>query len=496
MRQHHNGAIRSDTYVRPVRYRAHYSAFALGLAFLAGYGNTGAALTDSRLAARSQRVVMLQPGPRHSYSAIAPDSSYARADSAFVAPVPAAPARLFSESYWSAFADLDLPMLRESARGDVETTFAEAMHLLANGDAESADNLFLAVAQQQADVNAAVAAQVMLASTLRYEHKWAQLRDLQLTSKLSDLDQRLTDDLERWGKAFENAERELTQFPIKPVTLPLRVTPVGTPTVRVRINGEEYDFWLDTGSSMTVISSEVARGSRVGVLSHDTLTVRTFSGSAPVHAAILKRMEIGPIVLTNSPAVIIDTKLMYLKSSAEGVPSRGLKVDGIIGWDVIRQFDLTMNYATGTITLKQPLPRGFGDAVPQNLAWLGKPMVDVQTKDGSKLHFMLDTGAQATFLNGTAVEKAGAGTKSSDQKVYGIARTGRQTQQVVPFLTLVAGGKSMRLRDVIVYGPASSGLINIDGILGSDIAQFGTVHINATSGVFSIDSALTEDGAE
>jgi len=54
----------------------------------------------------------------------------------------------------------------------------------------------------------------------------------------------------------------------------------------------------------------------------------------------------------------------------------------------------------------------------------------------------------------------------------------------------------MRLRDVIVYGPASSGLINIDGILGSDIAQFGTVHINATSGVFSIDSGLTEDGAE
>jgi len=215
-----------------------------------------------------------------------------------------------------------------------------------------------------------------------------------------------------------------------------------------------------------------------------------------VNAAVLKRLEIGPIVLTNSPAVIIETKLMYLKSSADGVPARGLKVDGILGWDVIRQFDLTMNYATGIITLKQPLPRGFGETGPQNLAWLGKPMVDVETKDGGKLHFMLDTGAQSTFLNGTAVEKAGAGTKSSDQKVFGIARTGRQTQQVVPFLTLTAGGKSLRLRDVIVYGPASSGLINIDGILGSDIAQFGTLHIDATNGVFQIESAVTEDGAE
>jgi hypothetical protein len=66
----------------------------------------------------------------------------------------------------------------------------------------------------------------------------------------------------------------------------------------------------------------------------------------------------------------------------------------------------------------------------------------------------------------------------------------------VPFLTLNAGGKSLRLRDVIVYGPASSGLINIDGILGSDIAQFGTLRIDATNGVFQIGSAVTEDGAE
>ena len=193
MRQHQFGAIRSDNYVRSVRYRAYH--FALGLAFLTGYSSTGGALTDSRLSTRSQRVVMLQPSPRHSYSAIAPDSAYARADSAFVAPVPAAP-RLYSETYWSAFSGLDLLTLRESARGDIETTFAEAMRLLAMGDGESAENLFLVVSKQQADVSAAVAAQVMLASTLRYEHKWTQLRDLRFTSNLSEIDKQLTDDLE------------------------------------------------------------------------------------------------------------------------------------------------------------------------------------------------------------------------------------------------------------------------------------------------------------
>jgi len=37
-----------------------------------------------------------------------------------------------------------------------------------------------------------------------------------------------------------------------------------------------------------------------------------------------------------------------------------------------------------------------------------------------------------------------------------------------------------------VYGPAYSGLINCDGILGSDVAQFGKIRIDATNGLFSL----------
>jgi hypothetical protein len=51
---------------------------------------------------------------------------------------------------------------------------------------------------------------------------------------------------------------------------------------------------------------------------------------------------------------------------------------------------------------------------------------------------------------------------------------------------LDVAGKSLRLPDVIVYGPAYSGLINCDGVLGSDIAQFGKIRIDATNGLFSV----------
>ncbi len=368
------------------------------------------------------------------------------------------------------------------------------MSLLANGDIESAETAFAAASQQRTDVNVAVASQVMLATTLRYERKWSQLRDLPLNSVLNGADKLLTGELEQWGKVFADAEPQIIEFPGEPLVLPMKVTAVGTPTIRVRINGNTYDFWVDTGSSMTVLSSAVAAEARVVALSTDTLLVRTFAGSAPVSAASVKRIEIGSIVVINCPAVIIDESLMFLRASADGVPQRGIHVDGIIGWDTLRQFDLTMDYAEGTLTIAEPVRRTTDVDTGRTLAWLGKPLVEVGTKLGGKLHLNLDTGAQATFLNASVIEKAGAATKKSDGRVFGIAKTGRQMDRLIPFLTLKVGGKSLRLEDVIVYGPVSSGLINSDGILGSDVSRYGPIHIDATNGVFTVGTLDGQEG--
>ena len=56
---------------------------------------------------------------------------------------------------------------------------------------------------------------------------------------------------------------------------------MGTPAVQVRINGKEYEFWLDTGSSMTVLSSTVASEAGVPFVSADTLRIRTFREPHP-----------------------------------------------------------------------------------------------------------------------------------------------------------------------------------------------------------------------
>jgi hypothetical protein len=197
-------------------------------------------------------------------------------------------------------------------------------------------------------------------------------------------------------------------------------------------------------------------------------------------------MEIGPIVFINSPAVVIDASLMHLRGPGEGPSQPAVHVDGIIGWDTIRQLDVVLDYQDRKITMSRPDIAGLNSAASQNLKWVGRPLVEVRTKNGKVLHFTIDTGAQASFLNASVLEKAGITPRNYDSRIFGIGSTGGTADRIVPTLHLAVAGRSLQLQRVIVYGPSSSGLINCDGILGSDIARFGRIRINATMGLFSV----------
>lgn len=385
--------------------------------------------------------------------------------------------------YWDALADLNLSALRNTAATDAQSVFARGMSLLADGDTEGAEKAFIAGSTQPSDANVGIASQIMLATTLLYEHKWAELRSFSFSPHLSPGDKEIVRDFQRWGFAFTNTEQQRLSMTGDSVLLPLRLSPIGTPTIRLRINGKQYDFWLDTGSSITVLNSDVARDVGVPLVSSDDFAVRTFGGSAPVKAAFIRRIEIGPLLLENTPAIVVDASHMALKATPERAQARGMHIDGIIGWDTIRQLDISLDYSSGLISIRRPQPAGYS---PHNLTWMGKPFVEVRTKRGETLHFTLDTGAQGTFLNALALDKTGAATTSSEGRVYGIAGTGRRSDKVIRTLSLDLGGRSVRLDAVFVYGPSYSGMINCDGILGSDIARYGTIRIDATNGVFAI----------
>lgn len=392
----------------------------------------------------------------------------------------------YSDAFWTAVSELDLSASRSAATSNEESSLAEAMSTLAAGDLQQAEHLLAKLSKGAMNINVAVAARILLARTLMYEHKWAILRDLAPSPTLVATDREATAALEQWGRAFANIESQVTTFPDAPVTLPLRMTKAGTPAIRVTVNGKEYEFWLDTGSSMTVVSSDVAAAARIPVIAAETLQVRTFAGLARVRPALVRAIEVGGIKLLNTPAIIIDESLMKVKTSRGGGEIRGYRVDGILGWDFIRQFDVVLDFQKRTATFSRPEWLGTAGSDAQNLIWMGEPMVEVRSKRGTSLHLSLDTGAQSTFLNATVLEKLGVATTMATARVFGIASTGTSTNRKIPTLSLTIAGRPIELEDVIVYGPTYSSLIGCDGVLGSDIAAAGVVEIDATNGVFSV----------
>jgi clan AA aspartic protease (TIGR02281 family) len=478
MRQSSRTGSRSS--IRARRMRLAIWAFA-GLSALP----TGCLETGSALAALSSDLSSVTPPSENTPDSSAratrrvlPDSPQIKTDQSLPS--------IFSDEYWSALADLDLAASRIIARGEPEVRFADAVALLAAGDYEQATNAFTVASKQTTDLAVAVASQAMLAATLMHEHKWQVLRDLSVTWQVGSVDQPNVSELELWGKAFAGLDPQVIDFPREPVSLRLGSSALGTPTIRVRINGRDYQFWLDTGSTITVLSSTVAAKAGIVSLNEETLRVGTFAGIALARPAVLKRVEIGSIVITNSPAMVMDASLMWIKGSAEGAPWGGFSIDGIIGWDIIRRFAISMDFAGGTITLRQPENLGTRGTSTQNLTWIGRPIVQVRTTLGETVHFTLDTGAQSTFVSDAIVRKLGVATTNRDARVFGIGSTEGQSVRLVRTFRLDVGGKPLVMRDLIVYNSLSSGLVEPDGILGSNVGRFGTVTIDATNGLFSI----------
>ena len=388
------------------------------------------------------------------------------------------------DDYWGAVAEFDLPTLISVAHTGPEIVFARALTLFAGREYGRAERSFSELSTSEDDPAVAMMSKEMLAMTLMYEQKWSTLRDLSYKWKLSEADVRNIPALQ-WGRAFAEVEPTTINFSDRAATLPLLITSVGTPTIQVLINGKEFQFWLDTGSSMTVVSSRVASQAGIALVGNEKLVVATFAGAAPVRPAVLTTLELGPIFLTNSPAIVMDAGLMQIKATRDD-SGGSLEVDGIIGWDIIRQLDVTMNYRDRTITLQRPR-RMRVRASSQNLTWVGTPLVTVRAKAGRDMHFTLDTGAQASFVDGGVLKITGTSSSYSSTRAYGIGQQSGNTARVVKGLNLEINGRSLPTKELIVYDQPASGPVTCDGILGSDLAQFGTIRIDASNGLFSID---------
>jgi clan AA aspartic protease (TIGR02281 family) len=119
--------------------------------------------------------------------------------------------------------------------------------------------------------------------------------------------------------------------------------------VKILVNDAgPFDFILDTGASMTVLSpaSASAAGIGKGGLKAKALAAK---GSLDARVVRLRSLQIGSLTVRGLSAAVVRLETLH--------DSLGVKVDGIVGYNLLRRYRLTIDYPKRRLWLESSSSR-------------------------------------------------------------------------------------------------------------------------------------------
>jgi predicted aspartyl protease len=156
---------------------------------------------------------------------------------------------------------------------------------------------------------------------------------------------RITIDYRKLEIRFEDPKR-VEQFGNVPLTeIPMRLANPAKPLILVDVyaNGRgPFQFAVDTGTSTSAITPELAR--ELGVTSSPIGAATTGGAHVAVTAGTLASFQVGGARIENSSVVVAD----FFAMLSEVV---GTKLDGIVGYNFLRNYKVAFDYPNATLSL-------------------------------------------------------------------------------------------------------------------------------------------------
>ncbi|HEY8312303.1 MAG TPA: aspartyl protease family protein, partial [Gemmatimonadaceae bacterium] len=312
---------------------------------------------------------------------------------------------------------------------------------------------------------------------------WAHLAAYADSAHRDRRDRRDAAGVETWAPAFKGINTSIS-FGDSETSVPLTRSMTGVAIIPVVVNGVKRHFWLDTGSSITILTSEVASASQVAAIGGDTLELVSSVGRLSTRAAVVGSLQLGGVTIANAPAMIVSNEALEVREATTGMPPQ--PIDGVIGFDLIRSLDLTLDDARSRVIIRKPVAR----SVARNLAWFGVPIVTLLTEDGTAVHMLLDTGAEETFGTGNLARKSNARWREAERRtVQGFGGTKTESGIEIPRVRLFLGDVPLSFERIFLYDANYPTIFTLDGTLGSDIGRGGTVRIDMTNGRLDISGS-------
>ncbi|MEO7218136.1 MAG: aspartyl protease family protein [Gemmatimonadaceae bacterium] len=390
------------------------------------------------------------------------------------------PAVQFYNTFWDALADVNVQAAWIAAESREQRTLADAIEDFLDGRNHEADSTLTTILGAN-DSAVRKAARITYGALLTSQGAWRQL------ANFADSATRETRDaagVEAWAPAFKNVSTNIT-FADTAFSLPLTHSVTGVAIIPVTVNGVKLHFWLDTGTSITILSSSVADAANVTGLGKDTLELVGAVGRVSTQAAVVKTVKIGGVTIANAPAMVVSDLALQIREVNTGMPP--VPVDGVIGFDVIRELDLTINDIDGVVVIRKPTVRPADDRNPRNLSWFGVPIVTLLSDNGTPIHLLLDTGAEETFGTPGLAAKSHAHWRAAERRtIQGFGGRKIETGVVIPSVRLFLGDVPLVFKRIFLYRVDYPTIFKLDGTLGAEVARGQIMRIDMTNGHLDI----------
>lgn len=230
-----------------------------------------------------------------------------------------------------------------------------------------------------------------------------------------------------------------------PVTLPVRFSQREI-FVEVKLNGRDYLMMLDTGAGITVIDQPVAEA--LHLPSGESMNVLGASGQGAASVTRLASLQIGRVHLRDVQVAVTDLGLIRLIG--------GGRLGGILGFNVLSRFRVTIDYHRRTLTLEKSggaLPPGWAKQV----SFMGAtPLLEAEVEDIGKVPMLLDTGAAMSILPVEAAQQWQPLRSASLGLTLGVGGAGNIPRAARAALVKVAGA-AIRGITLMFSSPAPKG---------------------------------------
>lgn len=239
-----------------------------------------------------------------------------------------------------------------------------------------------------------------------------------------------------------------------------------------------YQFILDTGASHCLLSQELS--ATLGIQPETQKQAMGAGGPVTLTFAHVGSITVGSVRQQNVHVAITNE----LQRIGAAIQSR---VDGVLGFDFLKDFVLTVDYQASVLHLASPSERGNGNAnwsgssLSFKLASASKPLILVPAIANGQgpFQFALDTGASRTMLSSQLAGQLAVAT-TDDSPVTG---GGGQIQILAGTLSSLAVGDA-EVRDLAIGAGEFLNMLSaavgakLDGIIGYNFLNQFRVTIN------------------